>query len=80
MLNSHAMVSEEIAAAKTMSELFVRRCAESADDVAFEHQVHGEWTPVTWKEYGDLVKAIALGLASLDVPFGAKLSIWGDTI
>jgi len=73
------MVSDEIAASRTIADLFVRRCAESADEVAYEHEVNGEWKPVTWGEYGDLVKWVALGFESLGVPAGSKLSIWADT-
>ncbi len=74
------MISERIQQARTISEVFVQRVAESAAAVAYEYEAEGTWLPVTWAEYGEQVKYAALGLRSLGVQAGERLAVWGDTL
>lgn len=74
------MVSENIAKSGTISEVFMRRAVESADAVAYEHEVDGAWEAVTWREYGDSVRHATLGLKSLDFEFGERVAVWGETM
>ena len=74
------MISEYTSASDTVIELFKRRIEESGDKIAYEQQVDGQWVAATWKEYGELVEAFALGLKSLGIESGSKAGIWGDTM
>ena len=74
------VVSERIAGAGTISEVFMRRAEESAGAVAYEHEVDGAWEAVTWREYGDLVRCATLGLKSLGFEFGERVAVWGETM
>ncbi|MFP6581187.1 MAG: long-chain fatty acid--CoA ligase [Candidatus Hydrogenedentota bacterium] len=74
------MITEYITDAKTVSDLFRRRIAESGSEVAYEQEVDGHWIPKTWDEYGEEVKAFALGLRALGVESGSRAAIWGDTM
>ena len=74
------MISQNIAHAATISEVFLHRVQESADKIAYEHEVGGAWQPVSWRDYGDAVKYAALGLQSLGFQPGDRMAIWGDTM
>lgn len=74
------MVSESISKAKSISEVFLRRVEESAEALAYEHEVYGTWERVTWREYGDSVKYAMLGLKSIGFDSGERAAVWGETM
>ena len=74
------MISEYTSSSDTVIELFKRRIEESGDKIAYEQQEDGQWVGATWKEYGELVEAFALGLQALGIESGSKAGIWGDTM
>jgi len=49
----------------TIVSAFLDRTTSDPDAVAFRRKVGGEWTPVTWGEYGSLVRRAFGGLRSL---------------
>lgn len=74
------MNENSVKEAKTIAQLFVRRTAATPDKVAYEHEVNGDWEPVTWREYGESVRAFAYGLRELGLAEGDRVAVWGDTM
>ena len=74
------MISERIANLKTISEVFVARTEESAEEIAYEHEVNGAWEAVTWREYGEFVQYAMLGLKTIGFKFGERVAVWGETM
>ena len=57
-------------AAPTITELFGRAIEQWADLPAFHVKQAGEWTPITFREYGDAVRAAAGGLIAKGMAVG----------
>jgi len=74
------MISERIASLKTISEVFLARTEESAEEIAYEHEVNGAWEAVTWREYGEFVQYAMLGLKTIGFKFGERVAVWGQTM
>jgi len=74
------MSEATVQAAVTLSDLFLRRVAATPDLVAYEYERDGRWVPVTYGEYGGLVRDAALGFLSLGMPRGGRMAVWGDTM
>ena len=74
------MISEGIANSKSVSEVFMTRVEESAEEVAYEHEVNGTWEAVTWREYGHTVRYATLGLKSIGFELGERAAVWGETM
>jgi len=63
----------------TIPKLFVRQAQKyGADRVAMREKEFGIWRPITWQQYLDNVKHLALGLVSLGLEEGDKVSMIGD--
>lgn len=63
----------------TIPKLFWKKCREfSADRVAMREKEFGVWRPITWSQYLENVKYLALGLVKLGLQKGDKVSIIGD--
>jgi len=63
----------------TIPKLFVRQTQKyGADRVAMREKEFGIWRPITWQQYLDNVKHLALGLVSLGLEEGDKVSMIGD--
>ena len=69
----------EISEALTIPKLFYQQAtAFGKDRVAMREKEFGIWRPITWQDYLDNVKYIALGLISLGLEEGDKVSMIGD--
>ncbi|HHP7234837.1 MAG TPA: AMP-binding protein [Desulfobacterales bacterium] len=69
----------EITADLTIPKLFWKKAQEfGADRVAMREKEFGVWRPITWSQYLDNVKYLALGLVKLGLEKGDKVSIIGD--
>ena len=69
----------EITADLTIPKLFWQKAQEfGADRVAMREKEFGVWRPITWSQYLDNVKYLALGLVELGLEKGDKVSIIGD--
>jgi long-chain acyl-CoA synthetase len=69
----------EISEALTIPKLFYQQAtAFGRDRVAMREKEFGIWRPITWQDYLDNVKYIALGLISLGLEEGDKVSMIGD--
>jgi long-chain acyl-CoA synthetase len=69
----------EITEDLTIPKLFYRQAAKYGKDrVAMREKEFGVWLPITWQDYLDNVKYIALGLISLGLEEGDKVAMIGD--
>jgi long-chain acyl-CoA synthetase len=68
----------EITPDLTLPKAFVRAVATYGDRVAMREKEFGIWRPITWNDYLDRVKMIALGLMSLGLKRGDKVALIGD--
>lgn len=69
----------EISKELTIPKLFCQQATTFGKDrVAMREKEFGIWRPITWQDYFDNVKYIALGLISLGLEEGDKVSMIGD--
>jgi long-chain acyl-CoA synthetase len=69
----------EITKDLTIPKLFVQSARKYWDQkVAMREKEFGIWTPITWKDYYENVKRIALGMVSLGLERGDKVAMIGD--
>jgi long-chain acyl-CoA synthetase len=59
----------------TIVSRFWERVSSHPDRVALRYKASGEWTDVTWRDYGNAVRSAGKGLLSLGFDPGDKLSI-----
>ncbi|HEY8370006.1 MAG TPA: long-chain fatty acid--CoA ligase [Thermodesulfobacteriota bacterium] len=59
----------------TVPAVFVDRVARSADRTALLVKRDGAYRPITWREYGEAVRRVALGLGALGVGRGQTVAI-----
>lgn len=63
----------------TIPKVFVQSAHKYGDrKVAMREKEFGLWRPITWAEYLERVKAIALGLVALGLERGDKVALIGD--
>ena len=67
--------TQPAAARTTVPAVFADRVALSADRVALMVKREGAYRPITWREYGEQVRAVALGLQALGVQRGQSVAI-----
>ncbi len=69
----------EITKELTIPRLFLDQATKfGTDKVAMREKEYGVWRPITWRDYLDNVKHIALGLIRLGLQKGDKVSLIGD--
>lgn len=69
----------EITKELTIPQLFLNQATKfGKDKVAMREKEYGIWRPITWRDYLDNVKHIALGLIRLGLQKGDKVSLIGD--
>jgi long-chain acyl-CoA synthetase len=72
-------LDREIDPSLTLPKLFQETCRKYWDrKVALREKEFGIWRPITWKDYYERVKWIALGLHSLGLQRGDKVAMIGD--
>ena len=62
----------------TLPRLLQRNARDLADRPAIREKDRGIWQSWTWRQYHDQVRDLALGLASLGLKRGDRLSVIGD--
>ena len=60
---------------ETVTSLFLKRVNEDAARLAMREKDFGVWNPVTWGEYGELVRDVGLGLIALGMRPGDVCSV-----
>jgi len=69
----------EITKELTIPKLFLQAAKKYGEKkVAMREKEFGIWVPITWKQYYENVKKIALGMASLGLERGDKVAMIGD--
>jgi len=69
----------EITKELTIPKLFLLAAKKYGEKkVAMREKEFGIWVPITWKQYYENVKKIALGMASLGLERGDKVAMIGD--
>jgi long-chain acyl-CoA synthetase len=69
----------EITKELTIPKLFFNQARKyDKNKVAMREKEFGIWRPITWRDYFENVKYIALGLVSLGLKPGDKVSMIGD--
>jgi long-chain acyl-CoA synthetase len=69
----------EITADLTIPKLFYKQAIKYGKDrVAMREKEFGIWRPITWQDYLENVKYLALGLISLGLEDGDKVAMIGD--
>ena len=69
------VISKEL----TIPKLFLQSAKKYWDrKVAMREKEFGVWRPITWKEYYEKVKRLALGMVSLGLEKGDKVAMIGD--
>jgi len=69
----------EITQDLTIPQLFCRQARNfGSSKVAMREKEFGIWRPITWQDYLDQVKHLALGLISLGLEEGDKVAMIGD--
>ncbi|MDQ7782671.1 MAG: AMP-binding protein [Desulfomonilaceae bacterium] len=64
--------------AETISQMFVDRALQHPDKVALRYKWLGIWRDVTWAEYLEKVRWIALGLIELGIMPGDRVAVIGE--
>jgi long-chain acyl-CoA synthetase len=64
---------------KTIPELVLHRVKASADKEAFSYPGESGWKNVTWKQFGDKVREVAMGLRSLGLQNEERVAIFSGT-
>ncbi len=63
----------------TIPKLFYQKCRQyGSGRVAMREKEFGIWRPITWQDYLDNVKSLALGLIQLGLEEGDKVAMIGD--
>ncbi len=52
---------------KTLACMMLDKSDEYADFCALKHQVKGEWISITWREFGEQIRAVAKALLEMDI-------------
>jgi len=79
MSHAASWMETEITKDLTIPKLFLHSAKKYWDQkVAMREKEFGIWVPITWKQYYENVKWIALGMASLGLERGDKVAMIGD--
>ncbi len=63
----------------TLSDMFARRVARSAEVPAFFTKESGHWVPTTWRAFDEAAARVAHGLVELGLEPGDRVAILGPT-
>lgn len=66
-------------AGQTICSFFQERIGKHGDHPALLTKRDGTWTPVTWHQYGERVRAVALGLMDLGLQPGQTVALLSGT-
>ena len=64
---------------RSLYELTEAIVANRADKTAYRHKLDGNWTDVTWRECGGVIRRVSKALIALDVKHGDRVSILCQT-
>ena len=73
-----SVTGEETMSNETLLTYFQNHIKEHPNRVALRHKDYGIWHDVTWEQYGEKVRQVAMGLISLGLRKGECVSIIGE--
>jgi long-chain acyl-CoA synthetase len=76
--NNRPALLEEITPDLTIPKVFVRVSQQLGSKVALREKEYGVWRPITWAQYHERVRKIALGLHALGIGHDDKVAMIGD--
>ncbi len=68
-----------MATLKTIPELLLNRISKNADREAFSYPEGSGWKHVTWSQFGERVRQVAMGLRALGLKDEERVAIFGGT-
>jgi long-chain acyl-CoA synthetase len=69
----------EVGAEEALTDMLTANVAEHGDEVGLRRQVDGQWTDVTWKQFGAEVRGAAKGLIASGVAAGDRVALQAKT-
>jgi long-chain acyl-CoA synthetase len=69
----------EIGPDEAIPDMLATNVAEHGDEVGMRRQVGGQWTDVTWREFGEQVSGVAKGLVAAGVRAGDRVALMAKT-
>jgi len=64
---------------RSMNELFLDRVKQHADEPAYQYKKRGSWVTVTWRQFGQAVRHLALSFLDLGLERGDRVAILNGT-
>ncbi len=64
---------------QTVPEMLLHRVAATPDHTAFSYPVGSGWKQISWKQFGEQVKQIAMGLRSIGLKNEERVAIFSGT-
>jgi len=71
-------MKERVMREDTIPTLFLSRVQKYSDRVALRKKEYGIWKDILWKEYGENVKYVSLGLIALGLKKGERVTLIGE--
>jgi long-chain acyl-CoA synthetase len=69
----------EVGPDEAIPDMLAANVAEHGDEVGLRRQVAGQWTDVTWREFGEEVRGVAKGLVAAGVRAGDRVALQAKT-
>ena len=69
----------EVGQDEAIPDMLATNVAEHGSEVGLRRQVDGEWTDVTWREFGEQVSGVAKGLVAGGVQAGDRVALQAKT-
>ena len=72
-------VEDVVVPGETVPTMFWNAVAQRSDKVALRQKEQGIWRSVSWRQFGDAVREVGLGLAALEMQPGEVVSVLANT-
>jgi long-chain acyl-CoA synthetase len=69
----------EVGPDEAIPDMLATNVAEHGDEVGLRRQISGQWTDVTWREFGEQVSGVAKGLIAGGVQAGDRVALQAKT-
>jgi long-chain acyl-CoA synthetase len=69
----------EVGPDEAIPDMLAANVAEHGDEVGLRRQVGGQWSDVTWREFGEQVRGVAKGLVAAGVRPGDRVALQAKT-
>ncbi len=69
----------EIGPDEAVPDMLAENVAQHGDEVGLRRQIDGQWTDVTWRQFGEEVDGVAKGLVAAGVQAGDRVALQAKT-